>query len=168
MPPEVGDTAPDFETLLCDGETFRATPFSEVCSATDDEREERPAGAVLVFSAFAFSAIAENWWKQYDRQGWDEFAVPVVGVSRDGPYAQNAFLRYLDSPFRLYADTDAVAGEAYDLLTERHGMDGVTTPMRATFVVGERREVVYRWVADDWISPAPRDEVADAVASLGE
>ena len=166
MPPEVGDVAPDFETLLCDGETFRSTPFSEVCSA--DERDGQREGAVLVFSAFAFSAIAENWWKRYERAGWDEFTVPVVGVSRDGPYAQNSFLRYLDSPFRFYADTDAVAGEAYDLLTDRHGMDGVTTPMRATFVVGEGREVEYRWVADDWISPAPRDEVAEAVASLEE
>ena len=160
MPPEVGDVAPDFEALLCDGETFRSTPLSAVCSA--GERE----GAVLVFSAFAFSAIAENWWKRYDRAGWDEFPVPVVGVSRDGPYAQNAFLRQLDSPFRLYADTDAIAGEAYDLLTERHGMTGVTTPMRATFVVGPDREVRYRWVADDWISPAPRGEVVDAVDSL--
>ncbi|MFD1512627.1 redoxin domain-containing protein [Halomarina rubra] len=162
MPPEVGDVAPDFRTLLCDGETFRSTPFAEVCAETDT------GGAVLVFSAHSFSAIAENWWKRYERAGWDEFDVPVVGVSRDGPYAQNAFLRYLDSPFRLYADTDAVAGEAYDLMTERHGMAGVSTPMRSTFVVDADREVRYRWVADDWISPAPRDEVADAVAGLEE
>ncbi|MWG33588.1 redoxin domain-containing protein [Halomarina oriensis] len=160
MPPEVGDRAPDFETLLCDGETFRVTSFDDVC------RETETGGAVLVFSAFAFSAIAENWWKRYERAGWAEFDAPVVGVSRDGPYAQNAFLRYLESPFRLYADTDAVAGEAFDLLTERHGMDGVTTPIRATFVVDGDREVRYRWVADDWISPAPREEVAEAAESL--
>jgi peroxiredoxin len=160
MPPDVGDPAPEFETLLCDGETFQSTAFSAV------RREGDTGGAVLVFSAFAFSAIAENWWKRYDRAGWADFDVPVVGVSRDGPYAQNAFLRYLDSPFRLYADTDAVAGEAFDLLTERHGMDGVTTPMRATFVVDGEGTIAYRWVADDWISPAPREEVADAVEAL--
>jgi peroxiredoxin len=160
MPPDVGDAAPDFETLLCDGETFRSTAFSSV------RTEGEAGGAVLVFSAFAFSAIAENWWKRYDRAGWTDFDVPVVGVSRDGPYAQNAFLRYLDSPFRLYADTDAVAGEAYDLLTERHGMEGVTTPRRATFVVDGEGTVRYRWLADDWISPAPREDVADAVADL--
>ncbi len=156
MPPQEGDDAPDFETLLCTGETFRSTCLSDVA----DE------GGVLVFSAFAFSAIAENWWKQYERAGWEEFGVPVVGVSRDGPYAQNAFLRHLDSPFRLFADTDGVAADAYGLRRERDGMANVTTPQRATFVVDGDMRVTYRWVADDWISPAPRDEVEAAVADL--
>ncbi|PSP99169.1 peroxiredoxin [Halobacteriales archaeon QS_5_70_17] len=156
MPPQTGDRAPDFETLLCNGETFRSRRLSSVLES----------GGVLAFSAFAFSAIAENWWKTYDRAGWADFAVPVVGVSRDGPYAQNAFLRAIDSPFRRFADTDAVAADAYGLRTDRDGMAGVSTPRRATFVVDEERTVTYRWVADDWISPAPLDEVAAAVAEL--
>ncbi|WP_254538029.1 peroxiredoxin family protein [Halomarina litorea] len=156
MPPQEGDDAPDFETLLCTGETFRSTRFADVASE----------GAVLVFSAFAFSAIAENWWKRYERAGWADFDVPVVGVSRDGPYAQNAFLRELESPFRLFADTDGTAADAYGLRRERDGMANVTTPQRATFVVDGEMRVAYRWVADDWISPAPRDEVEAAVANL--
>lgn len=156
MPPREGDEAPDFETLLCTGETFRSRRLSAVADG----------GGVLVFSAFAFSAIAENWWKRYDRAGWGGFDVPVVGVSRDGPYAQNAFLRHLDSPFRLFADTDAVAADAYDLRQEREGMANVTTPGRATFVLDDEMRVTYRWIADDWISPAPRDEVEAAVADL--
>ncbi|MFC7154945.1 peroxiredoxin family protein [Halomarina halobia] len=156
MPPTPGDRAPDFESLLCTGETFRSTRLS---AAFD-------GGGVLVFSAFAFSAIAENWWKRYDRAGWDEFDVPVLGVSRDGPYAVNAFVRYLDSPFRMFADVDGAASEAYDLLTPRSGMANASTPMRAVFVVDEERTVRDAWVADDWISPVPREAVEEAVAEL--
>lgn len=156
MPPQAGETAPEFEALLCNGETFRSRRLSSVFEG----------GGVLAFSGFAFSAIAENWWKQYDRAGWGAFDVPVVGVSRDGPYAQNAFIRAIDSPFRLFADTDGVAADAYGLRVERDGMANVSTPRRATFVVDGEMTVAYAWVADDWISPAPTEAVEAAVAEL--
>lgn len=156
MPPSEGDRAPDFEALVCRDDTFRESTLSA----------ESDGGAVLVFSAFAFSAIAENWWKRYDRAGWDEFDVPVLGVSRDGPYSVTAFQRHLDSPFAMFADVDGAASEAYGLLVERDGMAGVETPWRAVFVVDADREVRYAWVADDWISPVPREEIEDAVAEL--
>lgn len=156
MAPTTGEAAPEFEALLCTGETFRST---ELSAALD-------GGGVLVFFGFAFSAIDENWWKRYDRADWDEFDVPVLGVSRDGPYAQNAFIRYLDSPFRMFSDTDGDASEAFDLLTERGGMADTSTPMRSVFVIDESGEIAYDWVADDWISPVPREEVEAAVADL--
>ncbi len=158
MPPEIGDTVPPFKTVLCTGETFRSTAIEDVCED----------GCVLVFFGFAFSAIAENWWKQYDRAGWDEFPVPVYGISRDGPYAQNAFIRYLDSPFSMFSDTDAEASEAFGLLTAREAMDGTSTPLRAIFVINSDQQVAYRWIADDWISPVPRREVETAVRRLSD
>jgi peroxiredoxin len=156
MPPTEGEQAPEFETLLCTGGSFRSRQLHEVLDG----------GGVVVFFGFAFSAIDENWWKRYDRADWDEFDVPVLGVSRDGPYAQNAFIRYLDSPFRMFSDTDGEASTAFDLLTDRTQMAGTSTPMRAVFVVDADRTVRYRWVADDWISPAPRPEIEDAIATL--
>lgn len=160
MPPSAGDTAPDFEALLCRDGTFRAATLY------DELDREGSGGGVLVFSAFAFSAIAENWWKRYDRAGWDEFDEPVLGVSRDGPYGVTAFQRYVDSPFAMFADVDAAAASAYDLLVERDGMARVETPWRAVFVLDADREVSYRWIADDWISPVPREDVEAAVAEL--
>lgn len=156
MAPTTGDKAPEFETLLCTGETFRST---ELSAALD-------GGGVLVFFGFAFSAIDENWWKRYDRADWDEFDVPVLGVSRDGPYAQNAFIRYLDSPFRMFSDTDGEASAAFDLLTDRGGMADTSTPMRSVFVIDDAGDIAYEWVGDDWISPVPREEVEAAVADL--
>ena len=158
MPPTEGETAPDFEALYCDGETFRERSLSAVA---DD-------GAVLVFSGFVFNAINENWFKQYDRAGWGEFDVPVVAVARDGPYAVNAFLRDIDSPFGAFADVEGRAADAYDLLAERDGMVNTSTAWRSVFVLDGDRTVRYAWVAEDWISPVPREEIEDAVAELGD
>ena len=142
--------------MLCDGETFRARTLDEI-------GEE---GCVLVFYSFSFSAIARNWWRRYDRRNWDEFPVPVVGVCRDGPYAQNAFLRRLDSPFRSFSDVDGRVIDAYGLLVEREDMAGTHTARRATFVLDGDRRVQGEWVLDDWISPLPADEVEAVVGDL--
>lgn len=157
MPPSEGDRVPDFEALVCDGETFRSRRLADV-PASD--------GGVLVFSGFVGSAISENWWKHFRRVGWADFDVPVFGVTRDGPYAQNAFLREHDLPFRFFSDVDGVACEAYDLLTPRSGMANVSTARRAVFVVDGDRRVEYSWVAENWTEPVPRQDVEAAVESL--
>ncbi|MFB6149525.1 MAG: redoxin domain-containing protein [Halobacteriales archaeon] len=155
MPPTVGDQAPDFEALLCDGETFRPMELTEALG---------PNGGIVVFFGFTGSAIAENWWKAYDRLGWDEFdGMPVLGVSRDGPYAQNRFLRTVESPFAFFADVEATGIDRYDVLTEREGMAGVRTARRAVFVVDANRTVLDRWLAPDWITPVPTDEIEATV-----
>ncbi|PSQ26348.1 peroxiredoxin [Halobacteriales archaeon QS_8_65_32] len=158
MAPTVGDPAPEFEAPLCTGETFRATSLARLLDGEE--------GCVLVFFGFTGSAIAENWWKRYDRAGWDDFDVPVVGISRDGPYSQNAFLRRISSPFRLLSDVNGAVARRYDLLTERRGMAGVETARRATFVLDGEGTITYAWIAEDWISPAPRSEVDAAVEVL--
>lgn len=156
MPPDRGDTAPGFEVLLCDGETFRPTPLADALSG----------GGVLVFFGFTFSAIAENWWKRYRRAGWHDFDVPVLGICRDGPYAINAFLRRNDLPFEIFADVDATAIDTYDLRTDRVGMGPTSTARRAVFVLDDAGVVQYRWLAADWISPVPREEVEEAAGAL--
>jgi peroxiredoxin len=159
MPSRDRETVDDFAATLCDGETFRSRRLSAVIG---------DRGAVLVSTGFAYSAIARNWWKRFERCGWDEFeGVPVLGVSRDGPYAQNAFLRELERPdFRLFADVDGHVTDALDLATDRDHMANVSTPWRAVFVLDPSREVRYAHVADDWISPLPDEDVEAAVAAL--
>ena len=154
--PSEGERAPTFTALCCDGETFRPTNLDDIL----DE------GGILVFYGFTYSAIAENWWKQYHRRGWDEFDVPVVGVSRDGPYAQNRFLRQMDLPFQLFADVNGTAIDAYGVTVSREGMVGVETARRAIFVLGEDRIVLARWLAEDWISPPPVDDIEATVGEI--
>lgn len=158
MPPEQGEPVPEFEALLCDGETFRDTNI-------DDALGEH--GAVLYFQGFVFSAIARHWWKRFDRNDWDEFdGVPVLGIGRDGPFAHNAFLRKIDSPFRVFSDVDGAVMDAFDLGMERDGMVNTTTPRRSVFVVDADRDVQYRWIAPDTVEPPAVDEIEDAVADL--
>lgn len=158
MPPREGDTAPDFEGLYCDGQTFRPRTLT-------DSLGDR--GAVLVFGGFVGSAIATNWWRLYELAGWDEFdGVPVHGVHRDGPYAVNAFIREREIPFGLFADVDGEIADAYDLLVERDGMAGEHTSKRAIFVLDDEGVVTYAWETDDWISPVSRSDVAAAVEEL--
>jgi peroxiredoxin len=156
---EAGTVVDDFTATLCDGETFQSTRFS-ACAGD--------RGAVLVSTGFAFSAIARNWWKRFVGYGWDEFEdVPVLGFSRDGPYAQNAFLRDLDRPpFRFFADVDGEITDALGLRVDREQMAGISTPRRAVVVVDADLTAQYVHVADDWISPLPHENVEEAVAGL--
>lgn len=156
---QAGDVIEDLEATLCDGETFRSRQLSAVLG-------ER--GAVLVSTGLVFSAIARNWWKRFERYGWREFdGVPVLGFSRDGPYAQNAFLRELeDPPFRFFADVDGRITDTLGVRTAREGMAGISTPRRAVVVLDSERVVQYGHVADDWISPLPHEDVEEAVAEL--
>lgn len=157
MPPTEGQTVPDFEALLCEGETFRPARLSEELAAN---------GAVLVFFGFVFNAISENWWKRYVRAGWHEFDVPVYGIGRDGPYAMNEFLRSKELPFAFFADVETSVADAYDLLTEREGMADVRTAQRAVFVIDGDCEVQYAWTTDEWIYPVPRGDIEEAVSGL--
>ena len=157
MPPTQGAVVPDFEAVCCDGETFRSRALSETLGAD---------GGLLVSTGFVFSAIAENWYKRFEGYGWGSEAVPLLGISRDGPYAQNAFLRRLDAPFRLFADVGGGVSETLGLLTDRHHMANVTTPRRSVFVLDADRAVQYAHVADDWTSPLPREEIGEALGVL--
>jgi peroxiredoxin len=158
MPPKVGEAAPALEALLCDGDVFENTPLDDVLG---------DRGGVLYFQGFVFSAIARHWWKRFDRGGWDEFeGVSVTGVGRDGPFAQNAFLRRIGSPFSIFADVDGYITDEFGLRIERDGMAHVTTPSRSVFVLDANREVQYRWIAPDTVTPPPVEEIEDAIESL--
>ena len=158
MPPKTDEVVPNFEGVLCDGEVFEDKELDEVIG-------ER--GAVLYFHGFVFSAIARHWWKRFDRNDWDQFdGVPVIGIGRDGPFAQNAFIRKVDSPFQVFSDVDGCITDEFDLRMERDGMSHVTTPRRSVFVLNQDREVSFRWLAKYTTSPPPVDEIEDAVAEL--
>lgn len=158
IPVEAGETVPDVELLVCDGETFRARPLSAIVGET---------GLILDCFGFAGSAIAWNWLTRHAENGWDDFEdVPLYGVSRDGPYAQNAFIRELETPFELLADVDARLIDALGLQIIRSGMAGVTTARRAIYVLEADRTVHERWVPDERIERAPVGELETAIESL--
>lgn len=149
-----GDRPRNVEGLLCDGEVYTATRLDD--AANDD-------GLLVVFYGYSFSAIAENWWRGYERRAWDEFDVPVVGVSRDGPNAQNAFIRSLDSPFSLFADVNGALADEFDVLVRRDHMAGVQIPRRSAFLLEPDLTVERAWTVEDWTKPMPVSDIEDAV-----
>jgi peroxiredoxin len=158
MPLETGDTAPDFESLLCDGEVFKNRRLDDVLGSR---------GAIVYFQGFAFSAIARHWWTRFERNGWHEFdGVPVVGVSRDGPFAQNAFIRTVGSPFPVFSDVDGSITDEFGIRTSRDGMANTTVPRRSSFVLDTDRKITYRWIAEDVTTPPAVDGIEEAVAAL--
>jgi hypothetical protein len=175
MPLEPGDPLPDAEALLCDGETFRPRRLEELVG---------DRGLVVSLFGFCYSAIARNWWKRYERYGWggaadddgernvgddgvDWSGVPVVGAGRDGPYATNAFLRAIDSPFRVLADVDGAIADGFGVRRDRDGWPDASSARRAVYVADADGVVTERWLAEDDISPQDVDAILDAVASLG-
>lgn len=158
MPPNVGEAAPGFEALFCDGETFSARTLSDVLG-------ER--GTVLSFGGFVFSPLARNWFRRYVRYGWaDADGVAFYPIQRAGPYAVNAFLRRLDSPLEGFADVEGTVAAAYDLLVEREHMAGAKTARRGVFVLDADGVVQYAYDTEEWIHPLPRDEISEAIAAL--
>lgn len=158
MPPGVGEAAPEFEALYCDGETFQPKSLPAVLG-------ER--GTVLSFGGFVFNPIARNWFRRYVRYGWTDIEdVAFIPVQRAGPYAVNAFLRGLDSPLDVFADIEGEVAERYDLLVERDDMAGALTARRGVFVLDGDGVVRYAYDTDEWIDPLPRDEIDAAIEGL--
>lgn len=157
-PLAVGERAPDFEALYCDGETFRPEHLRAVMG---------DRGTVLAFGGFAFSPPGRNWFRRYEWYGWtDHEGVAMVPVLRAGPYAANAFIRRLESPLAAFADVEGSAAEDYGLLTEREDMAGARTARRAVFVLDGEGVVRFAWVADRSDSPLPREAIDEAIDGL--
>lgn len=154
----VDDALPDVEALLCDGEVFRPRALEE---AVGDR------GLLLSFHGFSFSAIATNWFKRYERYGWNDYeGAPLVCVCRDGPYAVNEFIRQADVSFEVFADVDADIAESFGLLRSRDDMPDASTARRAVYVFDDAGRVTYRWLSEDDVSPVDVDGVEQAVQEL--
>lgn len=158
MPPAQGDRAPDFEALLCDGETARFRRLSDVVGEN---------GAILLFYGFTFSARAEGLFKVYADRGWmDHDGVTVVGVCRDGPFAQNAFLREVGHGVVSFSDMTLDATGAYDLVTTRDGMGAARIARQSILVVGDDRTVREAWSAGTFGGAVPYEEIEAAVEDI--
>jgi peroxiredoxin len=160
MPLSHGEVVPAFEALRCDGETIREITLNEISGQE---------GTVIVTFQFAFSAIADNWWGKYTRDGWANFDdVETVGLSRDQPYALNAFLRGIDTPFVMCSDPDGTATKELGVLGCRPDMGDIRPAKRATFVLDDDRTITYAWVSESQLDPTPTDEVEAAVERVRE
>lgn len=148
--------APDFTVPLATADDVDEFTLS-------DEVGDGPI--VLAFIPGAFTSVCTNEMCEF-RDALSEFEeldASVYGVSVDGPFAQQAFIKDNDLNFPMLSDFSHEVIEAYDVLLE--SLVGIYGPVaeRAVFVVDNDGNVSYRWVGEDPSVMPDIDEVRDAV-----
>jgi peroxiredoxin len=121
----VGTTAPDF-TLF----DHKKNPHS---LSSHSGRT-----VILVFFPAAFTGVckAEMCSFQNAIQRLNAANADVIGVSKDSPFANNAFVEANDLQYPVLSDYNLETATAYDVLFENFaGMPGYTSSSRATFVI---------------------------------
>jgi len=146
---EVGQPAPDFE-LLAGG--FQPVKLSDY----------KGKKVVLAFFPCCFSgAVDDGCQCQLESlRSLTDAGVAVLGISRDQPFAQKAWMEKLGNPSLLtLSDFTMATAEAYvgtfnfgeflDGVGVSKGLSGYVTSNRGTVAIDEAGNVVYKWVALD-------------------
>lgn len=153
-PPEVGEQAPDFERPLVSEEYWEDTALSALT-------DEGPV--VLVFHPMDGAFPATYVWNEVRDRGWlDSDDYELVGLSISTPYEHTDLLDARGVDARLFSDPANGVAEQYDIVHDLDGMNGVSEPRPAVFVLDTDRVVQYAWVASEWPEFPDYDEL-DAV-----
>jgi peroxiredoxin len=156
--PEAGDEAPDFTRPLVNDEYWADASLSEL---TDD------GPVVLVFHTMDGDFPATYIWQEIDKRGWDDYDASVVGLSISSPYEHARFLEEWDvEQYRLFSDPQNGVAEAYGIGHDLDGMEGVSEPRPAVFVIDEDRTIEFAWVATDWPEFPPYEDIEAAIEGL--
>lgn len=156
--PEVGDTAPDFSRPLVNREFWKDVTLATLA-------DDQPV--LLVFHPMDWSPTAINLWSELQDRGWAEaFDVSVVGVSISTPYDHKRFLNEQDLNCELFSDPTNEVAEAYDITHDLSGMDGISEPRPAVFLLDTNRTVKYVWVTEKWPNYPEYDAIEEVLATL--
>jgi len=140
----VGDTAPPFDLrgVGPDGGIGRYT-LEEL---TDD--------SALVFGVyvFDFSPVCVTQMCDVSQMDWLSFQenLNVVGVSTDGPYSHQRFMKDKGISYPLLCDTSGEVINSYGVMHEEK--DGFKRlAKRSMFLIDSEQKIQYRWIAkDNW------------------
>jgi len=158
---EEGDTAPQFTAPLATGDV----DSFDLDAATDEEP------VVLAFFPGAFTSVCSHELAAFEDEHLDALeaaGVRLIGVSRDSPFALNAFREDLDLSFGLASDLNREVVEAYDLSMDFPDLGVEDVAKRSVVVVDGDRDVEYAWISDDPGVEPPYDEVLAAAERVGE
>lgn len=156
--PDEGDTAPDFTRPLVN-EAYWADRSLDAVVAEDPD-----APTVLLFHPMAGSFPATYVWKEVTKRDWAADAT-VVGLSIATPYAHKRLIddHEMGADYRVYSDPGNGVAEDYGIAHALDGMNGVSEPRPAAFVLDSDREVQFAWVAESWPDFPPYDAIEDAI-----
>jgi peroxiredoxin len=149
-----GEQAPDFTRPLVTDEYWEDTSLSELTAG---------GPVVLVFYPMDGAFPATYTWNELRDRGFAEYDASVVGLSVSTPYEHMTFIEERGVAFRFFSDPANGVAEEYGVVNDLDGMEGITEPRPATFVIGEDRTVRYAWVAREWPAFPDYDELEEAV-----
>ncbi|MBP1923348.1 peroxiredoxin [Halorubrum alkaliphilum] len=153
-----GDIAPTFTATIG---TSDHEPFD-----LDDYLGDGPV--VLAFFPGAFTPPCTNEMIAFQEHAdaFDDAGATLFGVSADSPFSQGAFREEHGIEFDLVSDMDGDAIRAYGLEMDIPdlGLHGIAN--RAVFVLDDKGEVVYSWIADDPTNEPAYEAVLDAAQSV--
>lgn len=136
-----GDSAPDFEAKVTDGESVDDFQLSEAIG---------DGPTVIGFFPFAFTSVCENQMVDLKEnlEALQEEGANVFGLSVDSPFSLQRFHQDNDFGFAIISDYNREAVEAFGLFYDE--LMGLEQPAkRSTVVIDEDGEVVWTWSTDD-------------------
>lgn len=157
----VGETAPDFTLTGTRGTEIREFTLSEFSGG-------RPT--LLSFYVYDFSPVCADQMCELNDFEMLTFNddVAVLGISPDGPYSHQQFIRDNDLSYPLLTDEDKSVYDEFEMLTE--APSGGRKHKRGLVLLDADRTVRYRWEASDNWDPwnmAPLREAYDISLELG-
>lgn len=155
--PGVSEDAPEFTRPLVNEEYWEDVALSELL-------EDGPV--LLVFHPMDGAFPSTYLWNELRDRQFDEYDLSVVGVSISSPYEHKSFIeeRNIDGTgFRLYSDPANDVARLYGIEHSLDGMEGVSEPRPATFLVNSEGTIQYCWVAAEWPDFPDYDELEEAI-----
>ncbi|MCO8242670.1 redoxin domain-containing protein [Haladaptatus sp. AB643] len=153
--PEIGETVPDFTRPLVNTEFWENASLSDI---TADGR------TLLVFHSMDGAFPATYVWNELRDRAWDDtYDVQIVGLSISSPYEHKTLIEEREIEYSLFSDPANDVAEAYGIVNDLDGMEGISEPRPAMFLLDEDRTVEYAWVATEWPDFPDYDEVESAI-----
>lgn len=155
--PTVGQTAPDFTRPLVNDEFWEDVALSELYA-------EEPV--LLVFHPMDGAFPATYLWNELRDREFEEYDLAVVGLSISTPYEHESLIEERDiedAGFRLFSDPANGVAERYDIDHSLDGMEGISEPRPATFLIDTDGTIRYSWVAEEWPEFPDYDDLEDAI-----
>jgi peroxiredoxin len=150
---ETGATALDFTLTGAQGDEVREFTLSEFAAG-------RPA--MLVFYVYDFSPVCEDQMCELNDMEMLTFndEIAVLGISPDGPYSHQQFIRQNNLSYPLLTDEDKQVYDQFGMLEETD--EGKRNQKRGIVLLDADRTVRYRWVIDDNWEPWDMDPLHEA------
>ncbi len=136
---EIGQEIPDLELVDSEKKTVKLSSY-----------KGKPA--VLLFYPGAFTGVCtkEMCTMRDGISKYNQLGVQVVGISVDGPFANQAFKTANNINFPLLSDFDKITLKAFDHYQENFaGIKGHTVSKRAAYVLDKDSIVRFKWVSDN-------------------